>query len=167
MNYGYNIEHTSYTEVTREADPEDSWDREDLSTSWTIGLNISASDNNFPDIVSSFKLDLNKNYYVVYIIHNTGDSFHHHSGYQCQFIDIFIDQDSANNLKTAIINHNKDYNNRKDLGENSYSLLYQDQMGNEKKVSCDWNGYFESIQTCEIQTVNLQLSNTSKVKYKK
>lgn len=34
MKYGYTIEHKGYTDVTREADPDDSWDRDDLSTSW-------------------------------------------------------------------------------------------------------------------------------------
>lgn len=168
MSYGYNIEHTSYTEVTREADSEDSWDRDDLSTSWDIGVNISESDSKFPDIVSSFKLDLNKNYYLVYVIHSTGDSFHHHDGYQCQFIEIFTDQQAANNLKNAILNHHKDYNeNRKDLGETAYSLPYKDELGNDKKISCDWNGYFESIENCVVHTVNLQLSKKSSLKYKK
>lgn len=168
MNYGYNIEHTSYTDVTSEANPEDSWDQDDLSTSWNISSNIKESDDKFPDIVVPFKLDLNKNYYLVYVIHSTGDSFHHHSGYSCNFIELFHEKEKAEHLAKLIEEHNKDYNqNRKDLGENAYSLKYKDQLDNEKILHCDWNGYFESIDSCEVQTLNLQLNKQNKVKYKK
>lgn len=168
MNYGYKIEHSSYNEVTRDSDPDDSWDRDDLATTWDISSKITESDDKFPDIVVPFKLDLEKNYYLVYVIYNTGDSFHHHSGYSCNFIELFSDKAKADSLVKAIEQHNKDYNdNKKDLGDNAYSFSYQDELGNDKTVSCEWNGYFESIQSCESQTMNLQLSKKSKVKYKK
>lgn len=167
MNYGYKIEHSSYTDVTRESDPEDRWDRDDLDTTWSIGSKITECEDKSPDIVVPFKLELEKNYYLVYVIYNTGDSFHHHSGYGCNFIELFTDKTKADNLAQLIRQQNKDYNSRKDLGESAYSLSYTDELGNKKIVSCDWNGYFESIQTCDIQTLNLQLSKKNKVKYKK
>lgn len=168
MNYGYKIEHTSYTEVTRESDPDDRWDADDLDTTWSIGSKITESEEKFPDIVVPFKLELDKNYYLVYAIHSTGDSFHHHSGYGCNFIEVFSDKDKADALAKAIHQHNRDYHdNKKDLGDKAYSFSYQDQMGNDKVVSCDWNGYFESLQNCDVQTMNLQLEKKNKVKYKK
>lgn len=167
MNYGYNLEHTSYTEVTREADPEDSWGADDLLTSWDITANITESDKSSPDIITSFKLNFDKNYYVVYVVYNTGDSFHHHSGYECVFVELFQEKEKADNLVKTIIKHNKDYNNNKDLGENAYRLVYKDQENNNKTISCDWNGYFESIETCEVKTVNLQFISKNKLKYKK
>jgi hypothetical protein len=168
MNYGYKIEHTSYTNVTREADPEDRWDADDLDTTWDISSNIIESDDKFPDIVVPFKLELDKNYYLVYVIYNTGDSFHHHSGYSCNFIELFSDKNKAENLVKLIKQQNKDYNdNQKNLGENAYSFSYKDELDNNKIISCDWNGYFESIQSCEVQTMNLKLVKKNKIKYQK
>ena len=28
-------------------------------------------------------------FFLVYVIFSTGDSFHHHSGYDCRLIDVF------------------------------------------------------------------------------
>lgn len=168
MNYGYKIEYFSDTQVTREANPEDSWDGEDLDTSWTITPNISESDETSPDIVVPFKLDLDKNYYIVHVIYSTGDSFHHHSGYQCDFIELFQNKEKAETLVKAIKEQNYDYySNKRDFGENAYILPYKDEKGNEKTLYCKWNGYFESIDVCEALTVNLQLGKKNKIKYKK
>lgn len=166
MNFGYKIEHTSHTQVTRAADPEDRWDADDLDTSWTIGSTITETEDKYPDIVVPFKLEQLQQYYLVYVIHNTADSFHHHEGYGCEFIEIFKDLELAQNLVNKIINHNKDYkNNRKDLGENAYQLSYEDQNGNKKDVYCNWNGYFESIHTCEVQGVTFSPKKQKKVRY--
>jgi hypothetical protein len=166
MNYGYKIEHSSYTEITREADPDEQWDSDDLHTEWIIESKITESNDTFPDIVVPFKLDLDKTYYLVYVIYNTGDSFHHHSGYGCCFVEIFKDKDKAEDLSKKIKEQNKEYNSKRDLGKNAYSLSYKDELGNDKKISCEWNGYFESIQSCEVKEMHLHLTNKNKVKYK-
>ncbi len=168
MKYGYKIEHKGYTDVTREADPDDSWDRDDLSTSWDISNNILETDTQFPDIVSSKKLDFEKEYFLVYVIFSTGDSFHHHSGYDCRLIDVFEHKENAQKLVEMIEKQNENYqSNQRDLGENAYSMTYTDESGETKQISCDWNGYFERIDSCDIKTVTLQLQNIKKSKYKK
>lgn len=166
MNFGYKIEHTSYTVVTRDSDPEDRWDADDLDTTWNIGSKITETDDKYPDIVVPFKLEAGQQYYLVYVIHNTGDSFHYHEGYGCEFIEIFKDEAKANNLVEQIQQQNKDYhNNRKDLGKNAYQLSYKDENGHAKDLHCNWNGYFESINTCAVQGMTFQPKKKSKVKY--
>lgn len=166
MNFGYKIEHTSYTEVTRAGDPEDRWDADDLNTSWSIGSTITETEDKYPDIVVPFQLEFGKTYYLVYVIHNTADSFHYHEGYGCEFVEIFKDQQKAKKLVEQITQHNKDYNeNRKDLGDHAYTLFYDDENGNKKELYCNWNGYFESIHTCDVQGVTFAPKKNKKVKY--
>lgn len=166
MNFGYKIEHTSYTEVTRSADPDDRWDADDLDTTWSIGSKITETEDKYPDIVTGFQLEPGQQYYLVYVIHNTGDSFHYHEGYGCEFVEIFKDPAKADKLVEQIQQQNKDYNNnRKDLGKNAYNLSYKDENGNTKDLHCNWNGYFESIHTCSVQGMTFQPKKKSKVRY--
>ena len=64
-----------HTYATRQSDPDDSWDQDDNDTSHNIvGIEI-APDSGYYDISVPFDIERGKEYFLVYGIYSTGDSF--------------------------------------------------------------------------------------------
>jgi hypothetical protein len=157
--FPYNIEHQGYTEITREADPEEDYDGDDTFTDWSISDVITNGDKKSYDFVAPFQLEDNTKYYLVYIIYSTGDSFSHQANANCEFIDLFKTKEQAEKLVTKIKSDNEK--------DEPFYMDYHDEANQLRRVSCSWNGYFESITTCEVKEVSLPvLKDKLKSKFK-
>lgn len=154
--YGYDLQHTSYGEVTREADPDEQYDGDDTYTDWSISDNLVENQSAGADFCAPFQVKPDTNYYAVYVIYSTGDSFSHRENGCITFVELFETKEKAQDLVNKIKSEHKS-------GE-PLSMDYLDENGNKKTCSCDWNGYFESIGTCEAKEVSLP---TLKKKIKK
>lgn len=158
--FGYKIDHTAYIEVTRERNIDEEYSGEDTSTNWNIFSSLTI-DNNYPDITTPFEIEEDKDYYLVYVIYNTGDSFSYHDGSNVEFIEIFENYDKA----TSLVHQIKSNTNLENLnGE------YLDEKDNKKNLSFCWYGCFESLSICEVMRVNIPILNpeiqSNKKKYK-
>ena len=68
----------SHCETTREADPLNEWDGDDIYTSHNIqGFTVLDS---YHDLPVSFSIEDKRKYYLLYVLYSTGDSFHHEEG---------------------------------------------------------------------------------------
>lgn len=147
--YGYKIDHTSYTEIIRESNPDEEYSGEDTQTNWFVNNELTI-DENYPDITTSFELNKDKEYFLVYVIYNTGDSFSRNNSSNIEFIDIFEDLNKANLLVKQIYENT----NMEQLQGN-----YLDEKNNKKNLSFCWIGHFESISLCEVSSINVQSLN--------
>lgn len=152
--FGYSIPYKGFTTVTDEADPEDSWSSDSTHTDWWVESKISFNEKN-NDIAVPFKLQKDKQYYLVYFIYSTGCSFNNESGYAIQFVEIFEDINKAKELEKLILENAKIYKSNENLGESIYSLKYNDEVGNVKTLSCEWNGYFNSLDEVTVLPITL------------
>ena len=67
------ISTTTYTEVTRAADPNEQWDGDDLNHSFSIN-------GWYRTDGGPYRIDPEKPVYGVYVIYSTGNSFHREDG---------------------------------------------------------------------------------------
>lgn len=147
--YAYNVEHDSYTQVTREADPNEEYDGDDQQTDWTIGNKITLANDANCDVVAPFKALDGETLYLVYAIYGTGDSFSYDDNGCCDFIALYKTRAKAEALVAKITAENE---NKK---EQPMSMTYQDEAGQMHRILCGWNGYFETLTTCEVKEVAL------------
>lgn len=146
--YGYNLNYESYTEVTREADPNEAYDGDDTQTDWTISDDLVENDTPSAEFAAPFRVVPDKSYYAVYVIYSTGDSFSRDDAGRISFVELFETKSKAQDLVNKIQEENE--------VNQPLSMTYLDENGNEKTCSCDWNGYFESIDVCEAKEVSIQ-----------
>lgn len=144
----------SYTEVTRERNPEDEWDADDTCTSNNIeGFRIIKPNSRWKsvDLTVDFEPKVDKTYYLVYVIYSTGDSFSHHEG--CvDYIFLYENLEFAEATKKMI----EDAYKKKDK-EESYSVEIFNDKGELFKISSSsWVGYFETLTDVVIDYVTLK-----------
>lgn len=159
-HFGYELPYTSQQEVTNEADPEDKWSSDSTHTDYTVSSVLRKVDG-YADIASPFELELNTEYFLVYLIYSRGnssrgDSFSHHSGSNIEFIEVFKDRSKAEALEAMIEKNHSNYNSKKDFGEGSHQITYKDECGNDKLLYCPWNGYFENLDSVQVLSVTLE-----------
>lgn len=147
--YAYNIDTTPYTEVTREADPEEDYDGDDTHTDWTISSIIEPSNNEYRcDIALPFQIEDGKTYYAVYVIYHEGDSFSNQMNANLEIIDVFTTKEKAQKVVDKILE-----------GDNQDSwtpkFIYENEIGIERQISAPWTGYFNGIGKCDYQEVAL------------
>lgn len=180
------VDYQSYSSVTREADPDDKYDRDSTSTDHTVsGLSVS-EDNRF-DVVGAFVPDAdNQKCFLVYVIYSTGDSFGHDENANIEFIQVFKTLEKAQDCALQIKNNAELYNKThrsyekadksvldalrssliKDPNDkkysHDYSVCFKDEAGNIQRISASWNGYFESVSSVNVEEFSLK----KKLKYK-
>ena len=161
----------SYTEITRHRDLDEQWDGDDTYTSHDIRGIYKLNKNEYCDLDSEFELEKNKNYYLVYGIYSTGNSFCHQDGV-IKFVQLYLTKNKAEKCAKALQDH---YNLWKEpsWGEN-HKLNQKLQKEAEKKnryaqfsqkielesgiildYSVDWTGYFEHSLNMHVETVRL------------
>jgi hypothetical protein len=116
----------SYTTTTREADSDDSWDRDDTATTWAVeGLKWEEGD----------AFAIGDVLYATYVIYSTGDSFGHDEDHYCKLICVNKDKDIA-------------YKNRDRVGSaDNYRFYVEEDNGEQLDCYASWNGYFESLSS--------------------
>lgn len=148
---GLNIEHNQYVDIHKDSDPDMEFGHSSTTT-WTIGSRLTlCADNETPDIISSIDFVDGKEYFLVYAISSTGDSFSHQRDASCMFIDVFENAETANELARKIKDHHAQYLENTSLVNYKPFIKYKDEKGLIRQIPCDdWNGYFESLSCCEV-----------------
>src|SRR5580698_4822385 len=123
----------SYTEVTREPDPNDRWDAGCRDTQNDIrGIRISKDEQYF-DIDTEFPIVAGREYYLLYAEYSTGNSFGSDGGI-ISFILLYETLSKAI-IAREILEKAKDY---------SAEITTED--GNTLTYSIPWIGYFERLE---------------------
>jgi len=140
----------SYTYTTRESNPDNEWDRDDTSQSHNIkGFEVVDSDSNWYDFDVPFKIDPEKEYYLVAVYYDTGNSFGR-DGNRIDMIDLYDNVEYAMETKKRIEENDKSE-------KSSYSVTILNPLGKEYQISTSWVGYFQSLNDVEIHRVKLIL----------
>lgn len=120
----FQLDARSYLEVTRERDPENTWDGEDTLTSWDIN-GVKLCDKNSYDVFTSQEdFSLGDEYHAVIAVWSTGDSFSRSDGAYCEIFGVY---------------HSK---------EDADSRI--DQLRSGKEEWLPWDGYFEHLDSLEV-----------------
>lgn len=94
--------------VTRHGDREDRWDRDDTAQDVSItGIKI-VDEKGYGDLEVNYVVDPNKEYYLVLVNYDTGDSFGRDEGQVC-YVDLFESKEKAQALVDAIYNDKMGY----------------------------------------------------------
>jgi hypothetical protein len=153
--------------VTRERNAQDSWDRGDTSTDWTIhGIKSSRASY---DLIVPFDVKFGKRYHLLYAIYSTGDSFGHNE--RACFEAIGVYEDTAESLAMAFENKRRIEGHYYVYGRSAqflpdppsvedypeqFSITLLNSKGEEFKMHVPWCGYFESLEELEIKEVVCQ-----------
>lgn len=129
--------------VTRKA-KHNSYDSDDIAWNITIrGFEVSDEENRYDFIVDN---PVKSHYYLVYAVYSTGDSFHHVTG-KVSLVSLVNSFEDAEAISDAIEN---DYENNKDKHGNLEVKL---SSGSTEKIYVSWKGYFESLESVQIETI--------------
>lgn len=143
----YKVLYDSWTEVTRESNSNDQWDRDDTDTSHSInGFKIVDKDNYFDDSIN-FDAEYDRPYFLLYVLYSTGDSFGHDGG-QILFLGLFENMETAQRNLERIRNHSSE-------GDKfSMDLIAEDGDKLVKyQIHVPWVGFFENLEDVCIENV--------------
>jgi hypothetical protein len=142
------LECRGYTEVTREADPEDSWGAADTSTSWsTDGVSLSDKDGQHA-LPADFEVEVGDTVYVVFAVYSTGDTFHRADGEYLEVLSFHKDAQRAYRNKAAAEGPRGK--------EASFSMTIEFENGKKVSRHCPWDGYFESLDYVSVDSYTVQ-----------
>src|SRR5210317_84780 len=81
--------------VTRAGDPDDEWDRDDTYTDHNIeGFRAAPEeDSKYFDLVVPYEPEFDKEYYLLYAVYSTGDSFGHDDGSGIEYIGLYTENE--------------------------------------------------------------------------
>lgn len=127
------VDYTEEVEVTRQGDPDDRWDADDLHSSVTVnGLRVVPDDSTWEFVLVP---PIANPYYLVSVKYSTGDSFHHESGLRA-FVSLVSSMKDAKLIKKAIEQNDNDV----------YGFDVTLSNGTKHHVDAgQWYGYFESM----------------------
>lgn len=153
--YPIKISYSCFTEITREADPEEKFSGEESRSDYSFDGTFSLAKTSYFDFVLHEPPVADKKYYLVYVRYSTGDSFNRRDGELCmvEFLDEYED---AIALRNAI---QKDYDkyDRHGYNPSAYSFkMTLPKSGRELTVSTGtWKGYFEVMESVDFETLTL------------
>ena len=144
------INHQQYSDITREA-TRDEWDADDTSTTHSFnGYRIIPTDEKYWDFILPFNPN-KKDLYLVNVIYSSGDSFHRDDGCLCM-VSLVDNCEDAVKIRDAIKKDN-DTKDRHDC--KSSQLKVKLSNGKVEDIYCGtWQGYFESVKSVDIETLN-------------
>ena len=136
------IEFDRHEYITREADRDDVWDRDDTRTDWSAtGIELVSRDKDYFDVIAPFKVEIGDSLIVVYAIYSTGDSFGRDDGACKEIIDVFKSPDRAHGCVKAVEATENGYNDY----FNKEAVWIREDGSVGKLDYAPWNGYFESL----------------------
>lgn len=142
----------SYTEVTREADPDDELDQDSTFTTTVFhGLSVVKRDE-YSDLAVSFDLEEGKDYFLVVASYTGGDSFSEDEGI-IKFIDLYVDEEKAKETVKVLLDHFEQYDEDTCYSVSPVTLTREE--GELYPFWPPWCGYFERLE--EISIVPLKL----------
>jgi hypothetical protein len=114
----------------------------DWSESWTnyFGSIHKLAPGQYGDVNSDFDFTEEEKVYVVWVEYSTGDSFGWAKNGCAVAVGVFRTYKDAQALETWIKNKEK-----------SYGSTYDSPDGQVLDVYCEWEGYFENLETVNIE----------------
>lgn len=143
------------SELINEANPTDLWSRDSYRYDYQV---TGVSRSNAPDIVAFFKIEPNVDYFLVYAVYSTGDSFGTDEGCVI-WIDIRKTRKESEELVKELYEQEKIYikNIKNNLSiKDEFSIEYTLADGSKELIHAPWRGYFESLEEFKIVPVRLQ-----------
>jgi len=143
-----------HIDVDREATRTE-WDADDITEYHRIeGIKV-VDKGEYGDISVPFIPEHGKNYFLVCVEYDTGDSFHRERGKMC-FVDLYEKYEDARATCDKIYRDMKKYNEKHGLkGADDFSVKIENSSGSKYQFSCPWKGFFESFGGTKIENVNL------------
>lgn len=159
--YPIEVQSSTRVRVTRERNSANEWDQDDLDSDTTIiGVKPGSSDW-YTEVTSPFPLEKGSEYYLVYVVYSTGDSFHRESG-RVAYIDLFIDSQKAEQCARDIQDHYNLTGNaarwkpnpvKPPKGYSEYRVSYTNEVGEVVSIAPSWTGYFEILTNIVVKKV--------------
>ena len=146
MSYNVKIDKISNQYVTREKDPNDSWDADDLAWDHDIqGFSIT-DEKGYWDFVMEND-PKGKTLHLVYVLYDTGDSFHNEANVIC-LIGLYEDESDAVTVMDAL---ELDY--KKNESFNPIKVKLPKKGVEETIGTSTWKGFFERLNSVNIKPV--------------
>lgn len=154
------VNYDSYSELVEEGDGEQ-WGRRDCYHDYHTIESISQVDEKgYHDLSVDFELHPLEEYYLVYVLYSTGDSFGHDGG-RIEFVGLFKNEKVAIENVRRIQEHDRIYNesNRyhspKKLpkGFKEFTVTLVTEKGKKFDVHVPWHGYFEELEDIRCEAV--------------
>ena len=103
--------------------PNNKWSRNSTSSDWSVhGIEEVTSKNAYYDIETEFDLEKEVEYYLVYAVYTTGDSFGYDKHGSIEYIGIYKDSRIADENCARNQNHYKNQSDHSYTGEKTYQL---------------------------------------------
>ena len=148
--YEIDVKCNEYSEITRQADPSDRWEQDDLAYYNTpIGFTARVFDGDYVQWATSvpFEPKFDKDYYLLVVYYGNGDSFHNESGLM-HVVDLYRTREEARVAEKQIWDHR---NNSDPDYEKCHSVNITFSDGVTRPTSTyDWTGYFNDLERTEI-----------------
>lgn len=140
----FKVDYDQYSIAVSDPDPNDQWDKADVERTTSINGIIPVQEGYY-DVIA---LDDNaEQYYLLYVVYETGDSFHRDSGV-VEFVDLHSDYD------IAIANANK-IRQHYEQDDDKFSVTLTDDAGATFTQHCPWTGFFERVQDIIVEPVRV------------
>lgn len=145
--YSIEIIDDSFRTETSAADPNDSWDRGNTQTDHNIEGFYAADEKEgkYYDLVLPYEPEFNKEYYLLYAVYSTGDSFGHDEGAGIEYIGLYKESE------ISIARENK--RKIEEFDGNDYHIMMKDPNGKEFQQGTPWQGYFEHLNYVDIKSI--------------
>jgi hypothetical protein len=124
-----------------------------------LGL-IPVEDGQYFDMIVPFDLVAGEDYFLVYGIYSTGDSFSNQNG-KLELVDVYTTREKADRCVKSICEHNalSATPHMKKKGKNrqydEHGVQLKNDAGVKYKFGVPWTGYFESLQDVNIEVLQL------------
>jgi hypothetical protein len=145
-----------FSEITRECDPDNDYDNDDLHYNYRFdGYNLSNKNGyNHEVIVGQSLYKEGQDVFLVYVLYDTGDSFHREDNYRSD-VGVFASMNDAKSVYDALRLINWD--DRKDsmnYRTEKIKVMLPDAKQTYEVYSSAWMGYFEQFKSVEIETLH-------------
>ena len=129
-------------EETDTPDPDSRWDRASTHTehfiySFEVG-------SNYYDLSIDFDPEFDVDYYLLFAVYSTGDTFGYDAGYNIEFLGLYEKPETADMNKKRVESRTKD--------DNEPATLLTD-FGIDYEFYIPWFGYFENLDHIDVETI--------------
>ena len=157
------VESHSYCTITRAADPDENYDRDDTDMGGTAeGLKMCTDQE--ASLVVPFEPVEGETLYLVWCTRSTGDSFGQDSGI-FEALCAFRTPWRAQNACAMIHAHAKLAAH--DRMDTPYSVSFYNETGLPELCSTDWIGYFESLESIQVSSFTVGSTDAFKRQQKR
>lgn len=161
--FGYHVIDHSVSTTTRESSDNGEWDRGDTETTHSIKGLTRARDDEYSNLAYNLELDSGDSAWLVFVIYSTGDSFGNDDGQCLMPIALFDSCEKAERCVVKIEKNEKDYQTEKlKRSMDAWTVEYRDNCGIKRSFSAAWRGYFESLDSIEVEQVKVLSARQAK-----